>query len=87
MGSGSQEEVEEAAKEEIREIVGHKEAFERRKAEVEAERRKVEKEKEDMGAMWGMGKINDYPLPFFISSSSSSVQMLSILSSTCVIVF
>lgn len=55
-GSSSQEEVEEAAKEEIREIVEQKEAMERRKTELEAQRILAEKEREDMGVMWGMGE-------------------------------
>ena len=29
----------------------------KRKAELEAERSRVERESEDMGAMWGMGKL------------------------------
>jgi len=56
VGSGSQKDVEEAAREEIQEIVEHKEIMARRKEEQEALRRKEEKEKEDMGVMWGMGE-------------------------------
>ena len=33
-----------------------KEAMERRKAELESRRILEEKEREDMGAMWGMGE-------------------------------
>ena len=48
--------MEEAAREEIREIVEHKEMMEKRKVEQEALRRKEEKERDDMGVMWGMGE-------------------------------
>ena len=56
VGSGGQEDVEEAAREEIREIVEHKEMMEKRKVEQEALRRKEEKERDGMGVMWGMGE-------------------------------
>jgi len=48
--------VEAAAKEEIKEIIRHKEAFELKLAKIEAQRLKEEKEREDMGVMWGIGE-------------------------------
>ena len=55
-GEGDQQQVEEAAEQEISEIVRHKELLEQRKAEMEARQQLLEKEREDMGVMWGMGK-------------------------------
>ena len=55
-GGSGQEEVEEAARDEIREIVECKEALEKRMAEMRAQRVVEEKEKEEMGVMWGMGE-------------------------------
>lgn len=58
--------MEEAAKDEIREIVQHKEAVMKRMAELEAERNRAEKESEDMGVMWGMGKLCLVGMPWNI---------------------
>ena len=54
--NGDQEQVEAAAEEEIGEIVRLKEGVEQRKAELAARQRLAEKEREDMGVMWGMGE-------------------------------
>ena len=43
------------AEQEIQEIVGHRERVERRRMELEAQQRLAEKEREDMGVMWGIG--------------------------------
>ena len=55
-GGSGQEEVEEASRDEIWEIVECKEALEKRMAEMRAQRVVEEKEKEEMGVMWGMGE-------------------------------
>ncbi len=53
---GNQEQVEDAAAEEIKEIVEHKQRVERRRTEIEARQRIAEKERENMGVMWGIGQ-------------------------------
>lgn len=53
--SADQELVEAAAQDEIEEIVRQKQAIEQRKAELAARQLLAEKEREDMGVMWGIG--------------------------------
>ena len=54
---GDQTQVESAAEAEIKEIVEVEEKLERRRAELEARQRLIEKEREDMGVMWGIGQL------------------------------
>ena len=48
--------MEAAATEEIQEIVQRKEKMEQKKAEAAAQQILAEKEREDMGVMWGISK-------------------------------
>ena len=48
--------MEAAAEDEIKTIVHHKENMEQRKAELLARQQLAEKEREDMGVMWGIGR-------------------------------
>ena len=54
-GSGGQEEVEEEAEAEIRSILHHRARLEARQTEALAREEQRSREREQMGASWGMG--------------------------------